>query len=57
MLLELLDVSGYTNRIVAVSTTQKIRRFFRRIRLEQRDARLVLGILRQLLWKLKSRKL
>jgi TrmH family RNA methyltransferase len=54
MLLELLEVSGYTNRIVAVSTTQKIRRFFRRIRLQQRDARLVLGILRQLLWKLKS---
>lgn len=54
MTLELLDLSGYTNRIVAVSTTQKIRRFFRRIRLEQRDARLVLGILRQLLWKLKA---
>jgi len=54
MLLELLDASGYTNRIVAVSTTRKIRRFFRRIRLEQRDARLVLGILRQLLWKLRS---
>jgi TrmH family RNA methyltransferase len=54
MLNELLDVSGYTNRIVAVSTGLKIRRFFRRIRLDQRDARLVLGILRQLLWKLKS---
>jgi TrmH family RNA methyltransferase len=54
MLLELLELSGYTNRIVAVSTSQKIRRFFRRIRLEQRDARLVLGILRQLLWKLKG---
>jgi tRNA/rRNA methyltransferase len=54
MMLDLLDASGYTNRIVAVSTAQKIRRFFRRIRLEQRDARLVLGILRQLLWKLKS---
>jgi tRNA/rRNA methyltransferase len=53
MMLELLDASGYTNRIVAVSTTQKIRRFFRRIHLEQRDAPLILGILRQLLWKLK----
>lgn len=53
MLLDLLEVSGYTNRLVAATTTQKIRRFFRRIRLQQRDARLVLGILRQLLWKLK----
>ena len=56
MLLELLDVSGYVNRIVAVSTAQKIRRFFRRIRLEQHDARLLLGIVRQLLWKLKERR-
>jgi tRNA/rRNA methyltransferase len=43
MLIETLEVSGYTNRIVATSTEQKIRRFLRR---------LVLGILRQVLWKI-----
>ncbi len=54
MLIETLEVSGYTNRIVAVSTEQKIRRFLRRLHLEQRDARLVLGILRQVLWKMEG---
>jgi tRNA/rRNA methyltransferase len=52
MLIETLEVSGYTNRIVATSTEQKIRRFLRRLQLQQRDARLVLGILRQVLWKI-----
>jgi tRNA/rRNA methyltransferase len=54
MLLEVLEVSGYTNRIVTTSTTLKVRRFLRRIALQQRDARLVLGFLRQLLWKLRE---
>jgi TrmH family RNA methyltransferase len=54
MLLELLQLSGYTNRIVAVSTEQKVRRFLRRLTFQQRDARLVLGILRQLLWRLRQ---
>jgi tRNA/rRNA methyltransferase len=54
MMLELLQVSGYTNRVVAVSTEQKMRRFLRRLTIQQRDARLVLGILRQLLWKMRE---
>lgn len=52
MLLDVLEKSGYTNRITAVSTEQKIRRFVRRMRLTQRDVPLVLGILRQVLWKM-----
>ena len=56
MLLDLLERSGYTNRITAVSTEQKIRRFVRRMRLTQRDVPLVLGILRQVLWKIGERK-
>jgi TrmH family RNA methyltransferase len=52
MLIETLDVSGYTNRIVANSTERKVRRFVRRWQLDRHDARLVLGILRQVLWKL-----
>jgi tRNA/rRNA methyltransferase len=56
MLLDVLEKSGYTNRITAVSTEQKIRRFVRRMRLTQRDVPLVLGILRQVLWKIEERK-
>jgi tRNA/rRNA methyltransferase len=51
MLLDVLNESGYTNRITATSTTRKIRRWMRRTRLSQRDAPLLLGILRQILWK------
>jgi len=55
MLLDVLDRSGYTNRITATSTEQKIRRWVRRTRLSQRDGPLLLGILRQVLWKLRER--
>ncbi len=51
MLLDVLAESGYTNRIVATSTERKIRRFLRRIEFTARDAPLLLGILRQVLWK------
>jgi TrmH family RNA methyltransferase len=55
MLLEVLEQSGYTNRIIAVSTEQKIRRWVRRVRLTRRDVPLLLGILRQILWKIGKR--
>jgi TrmH family RNA methyltransferase len=55
MLLEVLEKSGYTNRITAVSTEQKIRRWVRRMRLTRRDVPLLLGILRQVLWKFEER--
>jgi tRNA C32,U32 (ribose-2'-O)-methylase TrmJ len=55
MLLEVLEKSGYTNRITAVSTEQKIRRWIRRLRIGRRDAPLLLGILRQILWKMNRR--
>jgi TrmH family RNA methyltransferase len=54
MMLEVLRESGYTNRIVATSIELKVRRFVRRIHLTSRDAPLVLGILRQILWKFRS---
>jgi TrmH family RNA methyltransferase len=56
MLLEVLEESGYTNRIVAISTDQKIRRFLRRVDFGARDAPLLLGILRQILWKFRSKE-
>lgn len=55
MLLDVLDKSGYTNRITSVSTEQKIRRFVRRMRLTRRDVPLLLGILRQILWKIQEK--
>jgi tRNA/rRNA methyltransferase len=54
MMLEVLNESGYTNRIVATSIELKVRRFVRRIRLTARDAPLMLGILRQILWKFRE---
>jgi tRNA/rRNA methyltransferase len=51
MLVDVLQKSGYTNRITSVSTEQKIRRWVRRLRIGQQDAPLLLGILRQILWK------
>jgi tRNA C32,U32 (ribose-2'-O)-methylase TrmJ len=55
MLLDVLEESGYTNRIIATSTDQKIRRFLRRVDFGARDAPLLLGILRQVLWKFRVR--
>lgn len=51
MLFEVLEKSGYTNRITAVSTEQKIRRWVRRLEIRTRDAPLLMGMLRQILWK------
>jgi len=51
MLLDVLEKSGYTNRITSTSTEQKIRRWVRRMRLTRHDVPLLLGILRQILWK------
>ena len=54
MLLDVLEASGYTNRIVATSTGRKVRQFVRRMALTTRDAPLLLGILRQILWKIRQ---
>jgi TrmH family RNA methyltransferase len=54
MLIEVLEESGYTNRITAVSTEEKIRRWVRRLHVTRRDGPLLLGILRQILWKFRN---
>lgn len=56
MLLAVLEESGYTNRIVATSTERKVRRFLRRVNFAARDAPLILGILRQILWKFRAER-
>jgi TrmH family RNA methyltransferase len=52
LLLEALRKSGYVNPVTSASTENKVRRLVRRLDLSARDAPVVLGMLRQILWKL-----
>jgi TrmH family RNA methyltransferase len=52
MLLEALDRSGYVNPRTAASTADKVRRLVRRLHITAKDAPVMLGMLRQILWKL-----
>jgi tRNA/rRNA methyltransferase len=52
MLIDVLRRSGYINPVTAASTEEKIRRLVRRLDVAARDAPVLLGMLRQMLWKL-----
>jgi TrmH family RNA methyltransferase len=52
LLLDALEKSGYVNPLTAASTESKVRRLVRRLDLSARDAPVLLGMLRQILWKL-----
>ena len=52
MLLDALERSGYTNPVTAASTEEKVRRLVRRMDIAGRDAPVLMGMLRQILWKL-----
>jgi TrmH family RNA methyltransferase len=52
MLLEALGKSGYINPTTSASTEEKIRRLVRRLDPAERDVPVLLGMLRQILWKL-----
>jgi tRNA/rRNA methyltransferase len=52
LLLEALRLSGYVNPVTAGSTEEKVRRLVRRLNIAGRDAPVLLGMLRQILWKL-----
>ena len=54
VLLESLRTSGYLKSGAAAPTEEKIRRLVRRFKLSAADAETVLGMLRQIVWKLKS---
>lgn len=54
LLMDVLRESGYTNRIESTSLERKVRRWTRRMRFTEPDTRLVLGILRQVLWKFRA---
>ena len=54
MLLEALDASGYLGRRNVADVEPRIRRLVRRLNLPARDAVIWMGILRQLLWKMRA---
>jgi tRNA/rRNA methyltransferase len=54
-LLEALHISGYINRRSEATAEEKLRRMLRRFELRSGDAEVLLGMLRKILWKLKSR--
>jgi TrmH family RNA methyltransferase len=51
MLLDVLRQSGYVNPVTAASTEEKVRRLVRRLDVAARDVPVLLGMLRQVLWK------
>lgn len=54
MLVEAAETSGYLKDLTRESSEQKIRRMIRRLNLQDQDAAMWLGLLRQILWKLKA---
>jgi tRNA/rRNA methyltransferase len=54
LLIETMEESGYLKDLTRESGEQKIRRLVRRMDLREPDATMWLGMLRQILWKLKG---
>ncbi len=54
VLLETLRASGYVNARTRTSTEDKVRRLLRRLNFQTSDAELWLGMLRQILWRIRS---
>ncbi len=52
--MEALRASGYVNPIAGEATEEKLRRLIRRLNLHARDAEVLLGMLRQVAWKLRQ---
>jgi len=54
VLLAALRASGYVNPGAGTATEEKLRRLVRRLNLNTTDAEIVLGMLRQIVWKLRQ---
>ena len=52
--LQLLVEGGYTQERTSESSELKLRRLMRRLRLPDHDAEIMLGMLRQVLWKIRN---
>jgi tRNA/rRNA methyltransferase len=55
MLMDALLRSGYVNPLTAGSTEEKVRRLIRRLQITAHDAPVVMGMVRQILWKLEGK--
>jgi TrmH family RNA methyltransferase len=56
LMVELLEISGYTHPKTAESTAAEVRRMLRRLHVTESDTHLLMGMMRKLLWKLRSRE-
>jgi tRNA/rRNA methyltransferase len=54
LLMELLEVGGYTHPETATSTESEVRRMLRRLQVTDADVHLIMGMVRKLLWKVRS---
>lgn len=54
LLVDLLEASGYISSSSQAQAGQKVRRLIRRLAISPQDAETVLGMLRQIQWKLRS---
>jgi len=54
VLLDALHASGYVNPSAAAATEEKLRRLIRRLNLNAPDAEVLLGMLRQIVWKIRQ---
>jgi TrmH family RNA methyltransferase len=54
LLMELLEAGGYTHPETAASTESEVRRMLRRLQITGADAHLIMGMMRKLLWKVRS---
>ena len=54
VLLEALTMSGYLNPRTRSATEEKVRRLVRRLQLQAEDAQVLLGMLRQIAWKVRQ---
>jgi tRNA/rRNA methyltransferase len=54
VLLDALRASGYVQPAAAVATEEKVRRLVRRLNLQAGDAEVLLGMLRQIVWKVRQ---
>jgi TrmH family RNA methyltransferase len=54
LLMEALGLSGYLDKGSSASSTERARRMVRRLNLSSADAQLWLGMLRQMVWKMKG---
>ena len=55
MLLEALDISGYVKPSAPGPMEEKIRRLVRRLNFSAEDSETCLGMLRQMLWKMRTK--